>query len=86
MLLSSWTPKFVPKNAPYPPPPKIPQQILQSMKTNDNVAYATLPKELRGRRNVVVEAKKTEGRFRSGNKFYDVSEKSERFALFELKV
>ncbi|THH31551.1 hypothetical protein EUX98_g2646 [Antrodiella citrinella] len=72
LLLSSWTAKFVPRNVMYPPPPKIPQQILSTMKTNDNVAYAALPKELRGRRNVVVyEAKKAGGRFRSGNKLYD---------------
>lgn len=37
------------------------------MKTNDNVAYAALPKELKGRRNmVVVTAQKHNGRFRSG--------------------
>ncbi|TCD70609.1 poly(A)-specific ribonuclease [Steccherinum ochraceum] len=73
LLLSSWTPKFVPHNSLYPPPPKIPPQILSTMKTNDNVAYAALPKELKGRRNVVVlETKKAGGRFRSGNKFNDV--------------
>ncbi|KAH8102953.1 PAB-dependent poly-A-specific ribonuclease subunit PAN2 [Cristinia sonorae] len=72
-LLSSWSSKFLPRNMLYPPPPKIPQQILNTMKTNDNVAYAALPKELRGRRNVVVlETKKTSGRFRSGNKFHAV--------------
>lgn len=37
------------------------------MKVNDSIAYATLPKELRGRRNVVSSApKKAGGRFRSG--------------------
>ncbi len=37
------------------------------MKTTDNVAYASLPKELRGRRNVVPSRpKKSTGRFRSG--------------------
>jgi PAB-dependent poly(A)-specific ribonuclease subunit 2 len=37
------------------------------MKMNDNIAYAALPKELRGRRNrVLVTATKDQGRFRSG--------------------
>ncbi|KAI0811211.1 PAB-dependent poly-A-specific ribonuclease subunit PAN2 [Irpex lacteus] len=67
ILLSSWTSKFLPSNALYPPPPKIPQQILNTMKVNDNVAYAPLPKELRGRRNVVPSGpKRTAARFRSG--------------------
>ncbi|PCH38436.1 hypothetical protein WOLCODRAFT_97122 [Wolfiporia cocos MD-104 SS10] len=66
-LLSSWTSDFVSAGLHYPPPAKIPQQILSTMKTNDNVAYAALPKELRGRRNVVVTAsKKSNARFRSG--------------------
>ncbi|KAH9934990.1 uncharacterized protein B0H18DRAFT_979313 [Fomitopsis serialis] len=50
-LLSSWTPDFISSGLHYPPPPKIPQIILNTMKINDNVAYAALPKELRGRRN-----------------------------------
>ncbi|KAE9386325.1 PAB-dependent poly(A)-specific ribonuclease subunit PAN2 [Gymnopus androsaceus JB14] len=67
-LLSAWTPHFsASKNISYPPPQKIPTQILNTMKMNDNVAYAPLPKELRGRRNVVVTGKrKMGGRFRSG--------------------
>ncbi|EJD06087.1 uncharacterized protein FOMMEDRAFT_78690 [Fomitiporia mediterranea MF3/22] len=66
MLLSSWTPKFLPPNLSYPPPPKIPTQILSSMRMNDFVGYATLPKELQGRRNVVsTDTKKDKGRFRS---------------------
>jgi PAB-dependent poly(A)-specific ribonuclease subunit 2 len=37
------------------------------MKMNDNVAYASLPREFKGRRNmVVVGARKDHGRFRSG--------------------
>ncbi|KAH9857626.1 ubiquitin carboxyl-terminal hydrolase-domain-containing protein [Lenzites betulinus] len=59
-LLSSWTRDFIPSTLHFPPPPKIPQQILNSIKVNDSIAYATLPKELRGRRN------KASGRFRSG--------------------
>ena len=43
------------------------------MKVNDNVAYATLPKELRGRRNVVVSQPRTKGRFRSGKTRGEVS-------------
>ena len=67
-LLSSWTPQFLPStNPPYPPPAKIPPQILSAIKVNDNVAYAALPKELRGRRNrVVVSTTKDQARFRSG--------------------
>ena len=66
-LLSSWTPQFLSTNPPYPPPAKIPPQILSTMKINDNVAYAALPKELRGRRNrVVVSGTKDQARFRSG--------------------
>lgn len=37
------------------------------MKTNDNVAYAAMPKELKGRRNIsTTVARKSNGRFRSG--------------------
>ncbi|OCH89095.1 PAB-dependent poly-A-specific ribonuclease subunit PAN2 [Obba rivulosa] len=67
LLLSSWTPDFLTTPLHFPPPAKIPQQILDTMRVNDNIAYAALPKELRGRRNVVVSApRKSEGRFRSG--------------------
>jgi PAB-dependent poly(A)-specific ribonuclease subunit 2 len=38
----------------FSPPAKIPPQVLNTMKTNDNVAYAALPKELRGRPNMVL--------------------------------
>lgn len=39
------------------------------MKLNDNIAYAAVPKELRGRRNVVADVKKDSGaRFRSGKR------------------
>jgi len=39
------------------------------MKLNDNIAYAAVPKELRGRRNMVADVKKDSGaRFRSGKR------------------
>ncbi|TDL27635.1 hypothetical protein BD410DRAFT_782767 [Rickenella mellea] len=67
MLLSSWTAEFMTGDPYYPPPPKIPAQILSTMKVNDFVGYAALPKELRGRRNLaVVGPKKDQARFRSG--------------------
>ncbi|KAI0781364.1 ubiquitin carboxyl-terminal hydrolase-domain-containing protein [Trametes elegans] len=67
LLLSSWSRDLVPSSLYFPPPAKIPQQVLNSIKVNDSIAYATLPKELRGRRNVVSSApKKAGGRFRSG--------------------
>ncbi|KAF9265751.1 hypothetical protein L218DRAFT_859665 [Marasmius fiardii PR-910] len=66
-LLSAWTPQFSLPTMTYPPPQKIPPQVLSTMKTNDNVAYAPLPKELRGKRNMVPSApRKSNGRFRSG--------------------
>ncbi|TFK86247.1 hypothetical protein K466DRAFT_493169 [Polyporus arcularius HHB13444] len=75
LLLSSWSNDFVPSNMYFPPPTKIPQQVLSSIKVNDSIAYATLPKELRGRRNVVATApRKPGGRFRSGRTRYNDSE------------
>ena len=61
LLLSSWTKDFIPRTLYFPPPAKIPQQVLNSIKVNDTIAYATLPKELRGRRNVVPSAPKNAG-------------------------
>ncbi|KAI6007843.1 ubiquitin carboxyl-terminal hydrolase-domain-containing protein [Pisolithus marmoratus] len=67
LLLSSWTPHFISHGLHYPPPPKIPPQIINTMKINENIAYAALPKELRGRRNrVQVSNTRDQGRFRSG--------------------
>jgi PAB-dependent poly(A)-specific ribonuclease subunit 2 len=44
------------------------------MKMNDNVAYAALPKELKGRRNMVFSARRNDyGRFRSGKQADNVS-------------
>lgn len=70
LLLSSWTKAFVPSRQKYfPPPDVIPPQILSTMKLNDNIAYAAVPKELRGRRNMVADIKKDSGaRFRSGKR------------------
>ncbi|KAF7305131.1 PAN2-PAN3 deadenylation complex catalytic subunit PAN2 [Mycena kentingensis (nom. inval.)] len=66
-LLSSWSPTFTSGVFEHPPPEKIPQQILATMKQNDNVLYANAPKELKGRRNMVVATVKSKkGRFRSG--------------------
>ncbi|THH06212.1 hypothetical protein EW145_g4234 [Phellinidium pouzarii] len=71
-LLSSWTPKFLPASLAYPPPAKIPMQIENSMKVNEFVAYATMPKELQGRRNVVSTGPKRDtARFRSGRSGVD---------------
>ncbi|KXN85486.1 PAB-dependent poly(A)-specific ribonuclease subunit PAN2 [Leucoagaricus sp. SymC.cos] len=66
-LFSAWTPLFTSANSTsYPPPPKIPPQILSTMKMNDNIAYAAMPKELKGRRNAAtVVIRKPNGRFRS---------------------
>ncbi|KAA1471282.1 PAB-dependent poly-A-specific ribonuclease subunit PAN2 [Dentipellis sp. KUC8613] len=67
MLLSSWTPQFEPSPLYSNVPAKIPPQVLSTMKYNDNIAYATLPRELKGRRNMVTTLpRKDQGRFRSG--------------------
>ncbi|KAF8969950.1 ubiquitin carboxyl-terminal hydrolase-domain-containing protein [Flammula alnicola] len=66
-LLSAWPSNLSSKAVSYSPPQNIPSQILASMKFNENIAYATLPKELRGRRNMTnAEPRKGVGRFRSG--------------------
>ncbi|KIY66064.1 hypothetical protein CYLTODRAFT_455741 [Cylindrobasidium torrendii FP15055 ss-10] len=66
-LLSSWSSNLSTPTPYFPPPQKIPLQVLNSMKMNDNVAYAALPKELRGKRNVVTTGqRKPNARFRSG--------------------
>ena len=67
-LFSSWPRYLSSRNPHYPPPPTIPPTILLSMKTNDNIAYAALPKELKGRRNMVTTpaTRQTNSRFRSG--------------------
>jgi PAB-dependent poly(A)-specific ribonuclease subunit 2 len=66
-LLSAWSPLFISGTTEYLPSPKVPLQVTSTMKYNEGIAYAALPKELRGRRNVVSSGrKKTNGRFRSG--------------------
>lgn len=66
-LLSAWSPLFTSGTTEYLPSPKVPLQVTSTMKFNEGIAYAALPKELRGRRNVVSSGrKKTNGRFRSG--------------------
>ncbi|KDQ12374.1 hypothetical protein BOTBODRAFT_134946 [Botryobasidium botryosum FD-172 SS1] len=66
-LLSSYTHPLIPSSTAHPPPAPIPPQVLASMKMVDFVGYAQLPKELRGKRNVVARelVKKDQGRFRS---------------------
>jgi hypothetical protein len=45
---------------------KIPLSVLSTMKMNDGIAYAPLPRELKGRRNMItVAAPKDQVRFRS---------------------
>ncbi|ETW85417.1 hypothetical protein HETIRDRAFT_432176 [Heterobasidion irregulare TC 32-1] len=67
LLLSSWTPQFEAPPQYSSAPEKIPQQVLNTMKMNDNIAYAPLPRELKGRRNMVATApRKDQARFRSG--------------------
>lgn len=66
-MLSAWSPLFISGTTEFLPSPKVPLQVLGTMKYNEGIAYAALPKELRGRRNVVSPGrKKVNGRFRSG--------------------
>ncbi|KAF9521074.1 hypothetical protein BS47DRAFT_1404191 [Hydnum rufescens UP504] len=66
-LLSSYTVPLIPSTMECPPPPKIPPQVLTAVKTQEFLQYAIVPKELRGKRNVVETQprRKDEGRFRS---------------------
>ncbi|KAF9567565.1 hypothetical protein CPC08DRAFT_703099 [Agrocybe pediades] len=66
-LLSAWPSTLHSRGFGVSSPPRIPPQILATMKYNENIAYAPLPKELRGRRNVTSTVPRKEiGRFRSG--------------------
>ncbi|KAK7049364.1 poly(A)-specific ribonuclease [Paramarasmius palmivorus] len=66
-LFSAWSPQFAMSTPTFPPPQKIPLQVLNTMKMNDNIAYAPLPKELKGKRNMVtVLPRKRNPRFHSG--------------------
>ncbi|KAF9053213.1 ubiquitin carboxyl-terminal hydrolase-domain-containing protein [Panaeolus papilionaceus] len=51
-LLSAWPTHLGARTPHYSPPPKIPPQILASMKYKDGMSYSTVPPELRGRRNI----------------------------------
>ncbi|RDB20983.1 PAB-dependent poly(A)-specific ribonuclease subunit PAN2 [Hypsizygus marmoreus] len=66
-LMSAWSHQLTPPLVSYPPPQRLPPQILNTMRMKDNVAYAALPKDFKGHRNMtVVETQKHNGRFRSG--------------------
>jgi hypothetical protein len=81
LLLSSWTLQLESAKV-STAPMKIPQSVLSTMKMNDGVAYAPLPRELKGRRNMVrVASPKDQGRFRSGRHRSDVSEAAIRISL-----
>ncbi|KAH9999109.1 PAB-dependent poly-A-specific ribonuclease subunit PAN2 [Russula vinacea] len=65
LLLSSWAPQLESVKV-STAPMKIPLSVLSTIKTNDGIAYAPLPRELKGRRNMIaVAAPKDQGRFRS---------------------
>ncbi|KAI0303542.1 PAB-dependent poly-A-specific ribonuclease subunit PAN2 [Multifurca ochricompacta] len=77
LLLSSWTPQLESVKG-STVPMKIPQSVLSAIKTNDGIAYAPLPRELKGRRNMIIAATpKDQGRFRSGKQRGDVSARGE---------
>ncbi|EIN08045.1 hypothetical protein PUNSTDRAFT_70027 [Punctularia strigosozonata HHB-11173 SS5] len=74
-LFSSWSASMFSPDIGFPAPPKIPNQILHNLKITGGLASATLPKELKGRRNVVsVGMRKDQARFRSGKMQRSVSE------------
>ncbi|KAI0261046.1 ubiquitin carboxyl-terminal hydrolase-domain-containing protein [Gloeopeniophorella convolvens] len=52
LLLSSWTPQLESTKI-STAPMKIPQSVFSSIKMNDGIAYASLPRELKGRRNMI---------------------------------
>jgi PAB-dependent poly(A)-specific ribonuclease subunit 2 len=65
-LLSAWPSSLSFRSPGHFAAQRIPPQVLASMKYNDKVAYAALPKELRGHRNVTVSSGRKGGaRFRS---------------------
>lgn len=68
LLLSSWEPQLESVKV-STAPMKIPLSVLSTIKMNDGIAYAPLPRELKGRRNMItVAAPKDQGRFRSEKK------------------
>ena len=71
LLLSSWAPQLESVKT-STAPMKIPLSVLSTMKMNDGIAYAPLPRELKGRRNMItVAAPRDQGRFRSGKQRSD---------------
>jgi hypothetical protein len=72
--LLSWTPQLESVKV-STAPMKIPQSVVSAIKMNDGIAYAPLPRELKGRRNMItVATPKDQGRFRSGKPRSDVSD------------
>jgi PAB-dependent poly(A)-specific ribonuclease subunit 2 len=68
-LLSAWDKDFQTMPEYYPPPMKIPPQIMTSLKKVDELSFASMPRELRGKRNVLPSlGPKRQGRFRSDRK------------------
>lgn len=77
LLFSSWAPQLESTKV-STAPMKIPLSVLSTMKMNDGIAYAPLPRELKGRRNMItVAAPKDQGRFRSGKQRSDVNNVSD---------
>ena len=65
-LLSSYDKDFQSVPEYYPPPTKIPPQVLASLRQVEGVSFAQLPRELQGKRNVIsILPPKKQGRFRS---------------------
>ncbi|KAH7107329.1 ubiquitin carboxyl-terminal hydrolase-domain-containing protein [Auriculariales sp. MPI-PUGE-AT-0066] len=67
-LLSSWATDFLPStDLQWPPPPKIPTQVLAEISLRHGIMSANLPRELRGKRNLAPTPAKTssKGRFMS---------------------
>lgn len=77
LLLSSWAPQLESVKT-STAPMKIPLSVLSTMKMNDGIAYAPLPRELKGRRNMItVAAPKDQARFRSDKQRNDVKNASD---------
>ncbi|KAH9484202.1 PAN2-PAN3 deadenylation complex catalytic subunit PAN2 [Psilocybe cubensis] len=86
-LLSVWPSNLAHKASSYSPPPRIPPQILTSMKYNENIAYASLPKELRGRRNMTSAGpRKGVSRFHSGKNAMESEPEAEMFDHYDDEV
>ena len=57
---------MMPYDSHFPSPTKVPSSVLANMKVKDFIGYTALPRELRGKRNMVISPKKDHARFRSG--------------------